>query len=58
MKKNYIAPCSNIIHLQMEQPILSASEPHINLDNDNQLDASDSYSEHKESFWGEQESQW
>lgn len=57
MKKNYIAPSSNIIHLQMEQAILNTSAS-ISVDNGTEMDASDSYSEHKECIWGEQESPW
>lgn len=53
MKKKYMTPSSNIIHLQMEQPILSAS---ISVDKETEIDASGSYSEHKESIWGENRS--
>lgn len=55
MKKKYMTPSSNIIHLQMKQPILIAS---ICVDKETEIDASGSYSEHKESIWGEQESPW
>lgn len=55
MKKTYIAPAARIIQLQMEQPILSAS---ISVDNDTEIDASESYSDAKEYPWESKDSEW
>lgn len=54
MKKNYIAPCTELVRTHMEGHILEASgNDSIGLSND-EIDAGDAYSSRKEFMWDEE----
>ena len=54
MKKNYIAPCTELVRTHMEGHILAASgQGQIGV-NDDEIDAGDAYSSRKEFMWDEE----
>ena len=53
MKKNYIAPCMELVSTHKEGHILAASNDSIGLSND-EIKADDAYSSRKEFMWDEE----
>lgn len=54
MKKNYIAPCTELVRTHMEGHILAASgNDNIGL-SDSEIDAGGAYSSRKEFMWDEE----